>query len=360
MSENKLTPMMQQFYEIKAKYPDFILFFRLGDFYEMFDEDAEITAGILDIALTRRSNQKMCGIPYHALDNYLYKMIKAGKKVAICEQVEEPGKNKIVKRDVVELVTPGTFTDAKHLNRNRDSFLVSLVVENGKSGIAACDASTGKFWVFREKAEPEKIGSFLKILQPSEIIIPRHYPELEEAVKQYYHTLVPEYYFSPPVNEVLLLEHFQVGTLKGLGLGEEVLAGSAGAVLRYLKDNLFQDVKHLTEIRHIHSEDFVYLPESTLRNLEILEPLFQNTVDTSLFTNQNATMTAMGAREFRNWLVHPLRNREKILKRQEQVQFFKEKPLVLKDIRSILKQIPDVERMLSRISLKRRFPSRKD
>ncbi len=356
MAEGKLTPMMQQYYEIKAKYPDFVLFFRLGDFYEMFDDDAEEAAKILDITLTKRNNQRMCGIPYHAADNYIHKVIKAGKKVAMCEQVEEPGKNKIVKREVVEIITPGTFTDDRHLNKNQDSFLVSIEVQDKKMAISACDASTGKFWVLEEERDLSKLASILQILKPSEIICSRIPSDLENVIKKYYYTLIPDYYYSPPLNEVLLLEHFKVGTLKGIGLHSELLAGVTGSILRYLRDNLFQEIKHLNGLRFIRSDSYVYLPESTIKNVEILEPLFTNQEDTSLFAHFNETLTSMGARELRNWLIYPLLEKEAINHRLDQVQFFTENSLVLDEVRKMLKHIPDLERMLSKISLGKTHP----
>jgi len=351
MEDSKLTPMQQQYFEIKKKYSDFILFFRLGDFYEMFEEDAENASRILDIALTQRNGQKMCGFPYHALDNYLHKIIKAGRKAAICEQVEEPGKGKIVRRQVVEVMTPGTFTSEKYLSSEEDSFLTALHFSEDKIIAVCADASTGKFWLIEEKRSPERLSSLLKLVNPSEIILSEYPKNFESIIKNYYSTLVPEYYFSPAVNEIMLLEHFKVGTLKGLGIENPFFAGASAAVLRYLKDNLLKEIKHLDHIRFIRPEEFVYLPEATVRNLEILEPLFTSQKNTSLFQNLNQTLTSMGARELRNWLIYPLMDIEKINERLSQTEFLKDRSDISNKIRTILKNIPDLERMLSRIGL---------
>lgn len=356
MNNKKQTPMMQQFYQIKAKYPDFILFFRLGDFYEMFDKDAEETSRILDIALTKRQNQKMCGIPYHAKDNYLYKMIKAGKKVAICEQVEEPSKNKIVKRAVVELITPGTFTDEKHLQSSKDSFLLSVHVSNEEMALTACDASTGKFLVFKEERNVEKFSSLLKQLSASEIIYSSLPEDFKKAVSLYYSNSIAPYYFEASLNETLLLEHFKIKNLKGLSLDSNILKSSCGAALRYLKENLFQDIKHLNKLQFLHSKNYLFLPESTLTNLEILEPLFSSGEDSSLFNCLNETKTAMGARQLRNWLIYPLQDKTLIEKRLDKVEFFVKNNRLLKQIREELALIPDLERLLSKISLLKSNP----
>lgn len=356
MSKSAKTPMMEQYYDIKKKHPGFILFFRLGDFYEMFDEDAEIASKILNITLTHRGEQKMCGIPHHASNNYLFRLIKAGKKVAICDQVEEPGKGKLVRREITELITPGTFMNEKYLLRNKDSFLVALEVRDKKIAFAVTDSSTGKFWILHEDRNPDKIASVLNLLNPSEIILSRYPEDLEGIIKKYYTTLIPDYYFSPPMNEVLILEHFKVGSLKGLSLTDPLLVAVAGAALRYLRDNLFKEIKHIHEVRFIRPDSYVYLPESTLRNLEVLEPLYTNQQDTSLYYCLNQTQTSMGARELRNYLTYPLLELEAIEQRLNQVEALKNDTLLLKESRAILAEIPDLERMFSRIALGKTHP----
>jgi len=352
----KETPMIQQYQEIKSRYPDFILFFRLGDFYEMFEEDAKEAAGILGIALTHRGGRLMCGFPYHAKDNYLFKLVKANKKVAICEQVEEPGKSKLVKREVKELVTPGTFTDENHLAKHSHSFLASFFIEGDEMALAFADASTGKLVLVKENYDIQRLASLIHAFKPVEILLLQTKKELNPLLSSFFTTTLPSYYFSPAMNEPLLLEHFKVGTLKGLGLADPLLAGACGAVLRYLKENLFQEIHHLKELEILRSQAFIYLPESTLKNLEILEPLFKSGPDSSLFYCLHHTKTAMGSRELRHWLSYPLRNQEAIQNRLNKVEFFVKDEALLNKTQEILKEIPDLERILSKIALKKAGP----
>jgi len=348
----KETPMMMQYKNIKAKYPDCIIFFRLGDFYEMFGEDAEIGSQILGIALTKRNEEKMCGVPFHAADSYIYKLIKAGKKVAICEQIEEPSRNKIVERKVVEVITPGTFLDETKLNTNKDSFLVSILIIGNEFGICCIDATSGKFIIIENKKDIDYIKTTLRIISPSEIIISVKYPELENILKDFYHNIVPDYYFSPSLNEVFLLNHFKAGTLKGLGIEKEVLLGPVAAGLRYLKTNLGREISHLKDFKIIREGEYLYLNDSTIRNLEIFEPLFKSSRDTSLFTNINLTVTPMGSRLLRNYISYPLKDKRKIEERLDKIEFFINHKETLKNIRRNLISF-DIERLFGRIMLKK-------
>ncbi|HOJ49877.1 MAG TPA: DNA mismatch repair protein MutS [Spirochaetota bacterium] len=348
----KETPMMLQYKRIKSKYPDCILFFRLGDFYEMFGEDAEIASSILEIALTKRNNEKMCGIPFHAADSYIHKLIKAGKKIAICEQIEEPSRNKIVERKVVEIITPSTFFDETKINSRKDSFLVAISIIEDNAGICCIDATSGKFFVIDTKNNPESLKSTLRLISPAEIILHTRYETLDKIIDDYYYTIVPDYYFNPSLNEVFLLNHFNAGTLKGLGLDKEFLLGPVAAALKYLKNNLAKDISYIKDFKIIKDGDYLYLNDSTINNLEIFEPQFTTSKDTSLFSNINLTLSPMGGRLLRNYLTYPLKDKKKIEERLDKVEFFVNHKDILNKIRSVMLRF-DLERLFGRVMLKK-------
>ncbi|HDD64968.1 MAG TPA: DNA mismatch repair protein MutS [Firmicutes bacterium] len=347
----KITPMLKQYQRIKSQYKDCILFFRLGDFYEMFYDDAKKASSVLDIVLTSRDAGKsgkvpMCGIPYHAAESYISRLIKAGFKVAICEQVEDPSKAKgIVKREVVRVITSGTFIDETSAEPR---YLLSFILEKGKCGIAFIDSSSGTIQT-NEFEREERTIEIISKLNIYECIFPER--QQEDLRRIFKHPLLknknitltpfPDWSFNSEISKKSLCEHFGVHNLKGFGIEDKKLSICAsGALLEYLKQLNKQPMLHIDKISIYSDIDFVFISPSACYGLEI---------DKLIKTIDN-TLTPMGKRELKFWVYHPLKDVNKIRERQKAVKLLKENAEVREKLEEILKNIPDIEKSLSRIS----------
>lgn len=362
------TPMMRQHSDIKNRYPDAFLFFRCGDFYELFGQDAVEASRILDITLTKRQNEiPMCGVPYHAADVYINKMIKAGKKVAICEQMEDPKLVKgLVKRDVTEIITPGTVVEEKHLLNKSNNFLLALNIKGMWVELSYIDISTGDFEI--SEVELSRDLSYLKgefsRIMPREIIISEDVLEANAAIAElFYETeniLVnryPAWFFDKKETDKIVFEHFGVECFKSLGISDaKTDITTPGVVLRYLKENFKGELKHIRRLIYSTGTDKMQLDESTIRNLELLRNQNDGTVVNSMLNIIDKTSTAMGGRLLKRWIVEPLVDINKINYRLDIVElFFKNKDLLDKIVHSV-KNIIDLERLSSRLVMDKATP----
>ncbi len=361
------TPMMQQWLGIRKKYRDSLLLFRLGDFYELFEEDAKIGAEVLGIALTSRTRGSdgrvpMCGIPYHALDNYLGKLIKAGYKAAICEQVEDASQaSGMVDREVVRVVTPGTVLDDKNLNQKENNYILGLEIEEGALGLAYSDLSTGEIYVYEQEVddlEKDLAAEVLRI-QPAEVISSHRNYNSGEVLRAL--RVVSEANIYPRDDwerntrdfEEILKDHFGVMSFEGFGLdrkkdGQGLKA--AAALLAYLKETQQSSLKHIKKLTPFWSEDYLRLDPMTIANLELFTTL-RGQRGGSLIEVLDKTHTAFGGRKLRQWLLKPLYSKEKIEKRLDAVEVMTDKSSQRKEIEDILGQVLDIERLLSRIAV---------
>jgi DNA mismatch repair protein MutS len=353
------TPLMEQYLSIKAKHKNAILFFRMGDFYEMFYEDAKIASQVLGITLTSRAHGKaanvpLAGFPYHALDNYLTKMIKGGYRVAICEQVEDPKTAKtIVRRDVVEIVTPGTTFSEELLVSNRNNYLIALSFKKDVCGLAAADVTTGEFFV--AEFSKEKLREQVLSLHPSEIIIAE--TQLSYITKnlnvdhEIFFTSREDWIFNRDYGYEILTDHFKTASLKGFGC-EDLDAGiaAAGAVLNYLKENQKNDLGHITQLRRRYNSDYMTVDPTTQKNLELVQSLTQRDNRGTLISVLDQTKTAMGGRRLVNWLLNPLNQEQPIKLRLEAVEEFFQDNRTRNDLRELLGKIGDLERLVSKIT----------
>ena len=354
-SEPQLTPMMAQYRRIKGELPkDALLLFRLGDFYEMFFEDAVLAAQLINLALTKRNGIPMCGLPYHAANNYISRLLKHGRKVAICDQTEEAKPGKLVNREVSAILSPGTHFDERLLQAERNNFLASVFAQGKTFGLACVDLTTGDFRVTELDSEKTLLAE-LDRLRPAELILPAEAKPLSELLHDGSGQLVPydDWTFFPETAVFTLREHFKVASLDGFGLkGRTTAIGAAGAVLHYLTNHLRRDVAHLTRLGFYQVADFLILDATSLRNLEILEPLHRDAArNTTLFGALNRTVTPMGARRLRDWLTQPLAAVEAIRRRQDAVEAWLANPSALETFRAKLTEVRDLERTLSRLSL---------
>ena len=353
------TPLMEQYLAIKAQHKNAILFYRMGDFYEMFYDDAKVAAEVLGITLTSRAHGKsakvpLAGFPYHALDNYLTKMIKAGFRVAICEQVEDPKKTKtIVKRDVIEIVTPGTTFSDELLESKRNNYLTAVFVKNDQCAVACADVTTGEFFV--SEFPKEKLKEQVLSLHPAEIIVSEtqlNYisKEIESDLNSFI-TPREDWIFGRDYGYEVLIEHFQTASLKGFGC-ENLDAGitAAGAVLNYLKENQKNELKHFTQLKRRYDSDYMTLDPTTQRNLELIEPLTRRDNRGVLLAVLDQTRTAMGGRRLVNWMLNPLNQVSEISKRLDAVDEFFNNEMVKRELRDVLGKIGDLERLLSKIT----------
>jgi DNA mismatch repair protein MutS len=347
---------MKQFNQIKAKYPDAILMFRVGDFYETFGEDAVKASSCLGITLTKRHNGSagevpLAGIPYHALENYLPKLIKAGYRVAICEQLEDPKMTKnIVKRGVTEIITPGLANNDSILDSKRNNFLCSIVHTEKKFGIAFIDISTGEFSISSgSEALMEKL---ISSYQPSEILIPRGNKSqfFKRLSQQYYTYTLEDWVYGADYSKEVLLKKFQTTSLKGFGIENYDEATTAGAsILHYLDANEQKKMDHVRSIRVLTNQDCVWLDNFTIRNLELVQG--QHAQATSLFDILNHTQSSMGARMMQRWILLPLISLDRIQFRQNLVEYLIQNRELKDQLSQILKQIGDLERLISKVSM---------
>ncbi len=355
------TPLMQQHRAIKQKYPDAILLFRVGDFYETFGQDAIIASQVLGITLTKRNNgaassSELAGFPHHALDTYLHKLVKAGYRVAICDQLEDPKLAKgIVKRGVTEMVTPGVATNDKLLEHNSNNFLAAVHFNGDECGIAFLDISTGEFFV--AEGNYEYIDKLLQSLKPAEVVFQRsfqkHFKE-QFGLKFYTYTL-EGWIFDETFATESLLKHFQTHSLKGFGI-ENMHNGivAAGAILHYLKDTEHPNLQHINSIQRIEKDDFLWMDRFTIRNLELLSS--GNGDGNNLLKVLDNTVSPMGARLLRRWMLLPLRDIKKITERLDLVEYFIKEVDLRKHLQNIIKQCGDIERLVSKIPAKKISP----
>jgi len=354
------TPLMQQHNAIKARYPDAILLFRVGDFYETFGQDAVTASSVLGITLTKRNNgnaasSELAGFPHHALDTYLHKLVKAGYRVAICDQLENPKEAKgIVKRGVTELVTPGVATNDKLLEHNSNNFLAGLHFGEDKIGIAFLDISTGEF--FLAEGDKEYADKLLQSLKPAEVIFQRNQ---QKHFKEYFGSkfftyTLDEWIFAETYAIESLLKHFGTHSLKGFGI-EGLHAGTiaAGAVLHYLKDTEHPNLQHITSIQRIDREEHLWMDRFTIRNLELFGGADGSNTLLKVLDN---TVSPMGARLLKRWMVLPLNDISKINERLNAVEFFIKEVDTRNKITHHIKQAGDVERLVSKIPMKKINP----
>ena len=354
------TPLMQQHNAIKARYPDAILLFRVGDFYETFGQDAVNASGVLGITLTKRNNgdansSQLAGFPHHALDTYLHKLVKAGYRVAICDQLEDPKQAKgIVKRGVTELVTPGVATSDKLLEHNSNNFLAAIHFEGEKIGIAFLDISTGEFFV--AEGDREYADKLLQSLKPAEVVFQRNQ---QKHFKEYFGTkfftyALDEWIFAEAYATESLLKHFGTHSLKGFGIDsfkEGIIA--AGAILHYLKDTEHPNLGHITSIQRIDREEHLWMDRFTIRNLELFGGSDGSNTLLKVLDN---TVSPMGARLLKRWMVLPLNDLIKIKERLDTVEFLIKEVDVRNKISHHIKQAGDVERLVSKVPLKKVNP----
>jgi len=351
---------MQQHRAIKQKYPDAILLFRVGDFYETFGEDAIHASRILGITLTKRNNgsassSELAGFPHHALDTYLHKLVKGGFRVAICDQLEDPRLAKgIVKRGVTEMVTPGTATQDKLLEHRSNNFLAAVHLGETSQGIAFLDLSTGEF--FTTEGEADYIDQLLQTLKPSEVIFQRnHQKTFKDTYGDRFYTYTLEsWVFDEVYARENLLRHFQTHSLKGFGI-ESLPQGiiAAGAIIHYLKDTEHPNLQHITSIQRLDRENYLWMDQFTVRNLELL-PGGEHGF--SLLQTLDNTVSPMGARLMKRWMLMPLKDLVLIRERLELVEFFIREPDLRAKLIHHIKLCGDMERMLSRIPAKKISP----
>ncbi|NCC53391.1 MAG: DNA mismatch repair protein MutS, partial [Spartobacteria bacterium] len=353
------TPMMSQYLRIRGELPeDTILFFRLGDFYEMFFDDAKEASQILDIALTKRHGTPMCGIPYHASEGYLAKIIRAGRKVAICDQVEDPAQAKgIVKRAVTRVITPGTILEERVLESNLHNYLAGLCKAGAQYGLALLDLSTGAFRI-EETTSADAVRDNLMRYAPSECLIPEEaqdalLKDIPDHARQTLLTRYEDWTFEFDVAADLLKRHFKVHSLDGFGC-DHCAAGicAAGAVLHYVTRELRRNVDHVRQLRMVNPSDYMLLDDATTVNLDLTTSRITSGTHTSatLLKGLDSTRTAMGGRLMRDWILRPLTNLEAIQQRHDTVEALARDWVLLQDIRDMLGEVKDLERLISRLS----------
>ena len=364
------TPLMQQHRAIKQRYPDAILLFRVGDFYETFGEDAIVASKILGITLTKRNNgaaasSELAGFPHHALDTYLHKLVKAGHRVAVCDQLEDPKSVKgIVKRGVTELVTPGVSTNEKLLDGSSNNFLAGIYFPDGwpdqpnaTAGISFLDISTGEFFV--AEGNTEYLDKLLQTLKPAEVIFQRSYqrPFKETFGSKFFTYTLESWLFEEGFATDALLKHFQTHSLKGFGI-EDMKAGiiAAGAVLHYLKDTEHPHLQHIASIQRIDRGDYLWMDKFTIRNLELLGSSYDGEQGQFLLKVLDNTVSPMGARLLKRWLLMPLITLQPINDRLDTVELLIKDPDLRSSLSLRISQCGDIERLVARIPVRKIGP----
>ncbi len=344
---DSLTPMMQQYRRLRGSIPaDTLLFFRLGDFYELFFEDAKEASGLLNVALTKRNGVPMCGVPYHAAQTYIAKLIKAGRRVAICDQTSEPQPGKIVSRDITQIVSAGTVADLDLLESKRANYLGAVHAHSGVFGFAYADLSTGEFRITQLQDRQSLLDEIARV-SPSELLVS---DEQQEQFKEIGNALgYDSYAFLPEQAFFTLCEHFKVKSLDGFGCTQMLQAvAAAGAIVHYLKHQLRRKIDHLASLRSDAPADYVLLDAATQTNLELVEP--RTARDTTLLAVLDRTGTPMGGRKLRAWILQPLRNLPELQRRHQMIADLLQEPDLLAAIRGELKSIRDIERATGRLS----------
>src|SRR6059036_2487873 len=344
---DSLTPMMQQYRRLRGSIPaDTLLFFRLGDFYELFFEDAKEAAGLLNVALTKRNGVPMCGVPYHAAQTYIAKLIKAGRRVAICDQTSEPQPGKIVSRDITQVISAGTVSDLDLLESKRANYLGAVYADGNVFGFAYADLSTGEFRLTQAQDRQSLLDELARV-SPSELLVA---DEQQQQFKEIPNALgYDSYAFLPEQAVFTLCEHFKVKSLDGFGCGQMSQAvAAAGAIVHYLKYQLRRKIDHLTALRCDAPADYVLLDAATQSNLDLVES--RSARGTSLLAVLDRTITPMGGRKLRSWILQPLRNLPELERRQQMIADLLQEPDLLAAIRTELKSIRDIERAAGRLS----------
>ena len=370
----KETPLMRQYRKIKSRYPDMLLLFRMGDFFETFEDDAVTTSKVLGITLTKRANGKasevpLAGFPHHALDNYLPKLVKAGYRVAVCEQLEDPKYAKgIVKRDVIEVVTPGANFSEKLLDHKTNNFLSAIYIRDDVCGLAFCDISTGEFAT--SEIHINQLLEQVNIINPAEILISKREKEkvfkalnfdpdapFSNGDKKYIFSKVDDWVFNQDYAFELLTNHFQTQSLKGFGIddmNEGLIA--AGCIVNYLNETQKKNLSHLKKIYNYDYTNYIILDPATKRNLEITTSISEGGREGTLISILDRTQTAMGGRLLKKWVARPLKKKELIEKRLNTVNDFFQNKIDRKKVIEELKSIADLERLISKISTGRAVP----
>ena len=347
MMRDALTPMMQQYRRVRGSIPaDTLLLFRLGDFYELFFEDAKEAAVLLNVALTKRNGVPMCGMPYHAAQTYIAKLIKAGRRVAICDQTSEPQPGKIVSRDITQIVSAGTVRDLDLLESKRANYLGAVYADARVFGFAYADLSTGEFRITQLQDRQSLLDEIARV-SPSELLVSdeqqQQFKEIENALGY------DSYAFLPEQAVFTLCEHFKVKSLDGFGCAQMLQAvAAAGAIVHYLKHQLRRKIDHLASLRSDAPADYVLLDAATQSNLELVEP--RTARDTTLLAVLDRTGTPMGGRKLRAWILQPLRNLPELQRRHQMIADLLQEPDLLAAIRGELKSIRDIERATGRLS----------
>jgi DNA mismatch repair protein MutS len=362
VTARELTPLMRQYQGLKRRYPDYLLLFRLGDFYEMFFDDAVTGARILQIALTSRQKGAgaipMAGIPHHAADSYIARLLRAGQKVAVCEQMEAPGRGKkLLRREVVRVITPGTVTDTVFLDGGANNFLLAFSGDRKGVGVALVDVTTGDFWVGEEAGAGRAILQAALLRRPAEILLPAPFMEQEELTRGLREsgavlTLRDPASFGEKRGREALSAHFHVPSLDAFGLGQMTWGvRAAAAALDYLRETQGEALGHLTRIQPLASSEAMLLDEAAVRTLELLETMQERSVRGSLYGTLNQTLTPMGARLLRQWLLRPLLDPGEIGRRQAAVQALADAPALRAGLRRLLDSVSDLERLTSRAAM---------
>lgn len=358
--EKKVTPLMKQYNAIKARYPDAVLLFRVGDFYETFGQDAIKASKILGIVLTKRSNggsnEELAGFPHHSLDTYLPKLVRAGERVAICEQLEDPKMTKkIVKRGVTELVTPGVSYNDKTIDTKTNNFLASVHIQGDMGGISFLDVSTGEFYL--AEGNLEYVDKLLQSFQPAEVLYQKQKRKqfTETFGDQFYSYRLEDWAFQWDFATEKLTGHFGTKSLKGFGVDQKKLGIiAAGAALHYLEDTQHNEIQHISAITRIEEEQYVWMDRFTIRNLELFQ---SGNVDAiKLIDILDYCSSPMGARSLRRWLALPLKDLKAIQERLNAVEYFIHSGEVSDTVRQHIKQIGDLERLISKVATGRINP----
>jgi DNA mismatch repair protein MutS len=355
------TPLMKQYYHLKSKHPDAILLFRVGDFYETFGADAIKASEILGITLTRRANGsasfvELAGFPYHALDTYLPKLVRAGQRVAICEQLEDPKlAKKIVKRGITELITPGVSLNENVLNHKENNFLAAVHIDKKAAGVAFLDISTGEF--LASEGTLEYIDQMLNNFQPKEVLFEKRKSELfnEAFGTKYYTYKLDDWIFTPEAANDRLLKQFETSSLKGFGV-QNLAFGviAAGAILYYLDITQHSQLGHITNLSRIEEDRYVWLDKFTIKNLELFHSPYEGA--RTLIDVIDRTISPMGGRLLKRWLSLPLKDIQPISDRHDIVGYFVDNPLFMSEVAGLVQQVGDLERLISKVAVSRINP----
>jgi DNA mismatch repair protein MutS len=345
--QDSLTPMMQQYRRLRSSIPaDTLLLFRLGDFYELFFEDAKEASVLLNVALTKRNGVPMCGMPYHAAQTYIAKLIRAGRRVAICDQTSEPQPGKIVSRDITQIISAGTVSDLDLLEAKRANYLGAVCTDGDVFGFAYADLSTGEFRLTQPQDRQALLDELARV-GPSEVLVS---DEQKHQLADVAGALgYDSYAFLPEQAIFTLCEHFRVKSLDGFGCAQMPQAvAAAGAIVHYLKHQLRRKIDHLTSLRCDAPTHSVVLDAATQNNLELVES--RSARDTSLLAVLDRTITPMGGRKLRAWILQPLRNLHELERRQQMIADLLQETDLLASLRALLKSIRDIERAVGRLS----------